>query len=340
MRLYIPLIFFLLTTPVLGIDAETGNEAAKEATRDGKYDPAYKKWKAQAKDGDARSQYSLGVLNEKGPGIKQGIEQDYAQAQYWYMKAADQGMVKAQYNLANMFLAGRGMKVDHGEALRRFRLAAAKGYPPAQYNLAYMLEVGQGEDQDIAQAFHWYQKAANKGLPEAQFKLAKFYASGHGTTKDKEKAVYWYEKLVAAKAQPDARYDLAMLWLTAEETQEKGLTLLRKVAEEGHSLAQYQLGYVYGLGKGVIQDYEQATFWYYRAARQQISEAQYLLCLSYSLGKGVPVDVLRAHVWCEAASNNRVAGAQEALQSIKEAMSTEQLEEAKELALILTSEEK
>ena len=330
MRYYIPLIFFLLTRPVLGIDAETGNEAVRQ----GKYDTAYNIWKVLGEDGDALSQYNLGVLYEKG----QGVEQDYAQALYWYIKAADQGVVKAQYNLANMFLSGRGMKVDHIEALRRFRLAAERGYPPAQYNLAYMQEVGQGEDQDDEQAFHWYQKAAKKGLPQAQFKLARLYESGRGTAKDNDKAANWYEKLVEANAQPDARYDLAMLWLAEEETQEKGVTLLRKVAEEGHRLGQYQLGYIYGLGKGVTQDYEQATFWYYRAARQQIPEAQYLLCLSYSLGKGVPVDVLRAHVWCEAASNNQVEGAQDALQSIKEAMSAEQLQEAKELALILNSE--
>ena len=132
-----------------------------------------------------------------------------------------------------------------------------------------------------------------------------------------------------------AKRELASLLIAAPETEREGLQLLRDTAEAGDAFAQYQLGLRYGQGEATVLDYEQAVFWYRRAAKQNLPEAQYLLCLSYSLGKGVLVDILRAQVWCNAAANNNAEGAAEALAAIEDSMTDQELKTAGKLAEIL-----
>ncbi|MFK8067196.1 MAG: tetratricopeptide repeat protein [Gammaproteobacteria bacterium] len=304
------LIVVLLSTPVLAIDAETGAQHAAK----GDFATAYNIWKVFAEEGDAMSQFYLGVLYEKGS----GVEKDYPQALFWYIKSAEQGVAKASYNIGNMFFNGRGVSKDYKEAERRFRHAADLNYPPAQFNLAYILDRGLNGKKNPTEAFNWYLKSAENGVQKAQSKVGKLYETGSGVAKNKEKAIYWYKKV--AHNNPEIRIRLAKLYLKDQKTLEEGIRLLRSGAENGDKLAQYELGYLYGQGEKVKQDFEQATFWYQRAAKQQVPEAQYLLCLSYSLGKGVPVDFAVAQVWCEAAVLNKAEGAEAALGEIKEAM--------------------
>ncbi len=323
------LICSLLITPVLAIDAETG---ARHAAK-GDYKTAYNIWKVFAEEGDAMSQFYLGILYEKG----NGVDQQYPQALFWYIKAANQGVAKAQHNIGNIFFEGRGVSQDYKEAKRRFKLAAELNYSPAQYNLAYILEKGLGGEEKPKEAFEWYLKAAKNGLLKAQVKVGKLFEQGRVIAKDREQAIYWYEEI--AHDDSEARNSLAKLYLEEEETIENGLSLLRAGAENGDRLSQYNLGYVYGQGEKVKQDYELAVFWYKRAARQQVADAQYLLCLSYSLGRGVPIDVVIAHVWCEAAVKNGVDGAEEVLTTIRESMSAKQRSAAVKLAPMLNPDQ-
>jgi TPR repeat protein len=48
----------------------------------------------------------------------------------------------------------------------------------------------------------------------------------------------------------------------------------RKAAEQGEVFAQYNLGWMYGTGTGVPQDYAEAVKWYCMAADQGDAEAQ------------------------------------------------------------------
>ncbi len=327
MRKILLLISFLCLPSAYALDRESAvNYAAK-----GDYKKAYQLWQAEADKGDAVSQFYLGVVYEKG----NGVAQDYPQALYWYIKAADQNVARAHYNLGNMFFNGRGMTVDYKEAVRRYKLAADLDYGPAQLNLGYMHEQGLTNKKNPKQAFQWYLKAANNGLEKAQIKVAKYYQQGNSVTEDKEKAIYWFKKALAQNEDSVTQYDLAMLYLAEKKTRQAGVQMLRETAEGGERLAQYQLGYLYGQGVSLKQDYEQATFWYKRAAKQQVPEAQFVLCLSYSLGKGVPVDVVLAHVWCEAAAENNVEAAEDALEAIKESMTLKQLQAAANVAPLL-----
>jgi TPR repeat protein len=51
----------------------------------------------------------------------------------------------------------------------------------------------------------------------------------------------------------------------------------QKAADQGYAGAQYDLGFMYVNGKGVLKDDKQAVYWYQKAADQGYAEAQSIL---------------------------------------------------------------
>ena len=71
----------------------------------------------------------------------------------------------------------------------------------------------------------------------------------------------------------------------------------RLLAEQGDAGAQFNLGYMYSKGEGVVQDYAEAMRWYRLAAEQDYADAQFNLGLMHFKGQGVPQDYVLAHMW-------------------------------------------
>jgi len=65
---------------------------------------------------------------------------------------------------------------------------------------------------------------------------------------------------------------------------------LREAAERGDKSAQSRLGYAYGTGSGVPQDYELAALWFRKAAAQGQMDAQHSLAIMNKDGLGMPKD--------------------------------------------------
>jgi len=63
---------------------------------------------------------------------------------------------------------------------------------------------------------------------------------------------------------------------------------LEALAKQGNASAQFNLGLMYNLGRGVRQDLAKAVKWWRKAAEQCNTEAQYLLNMMYGPGKGLP----------------------------------------------------
>jgi hypothetical protein len=78
---------------------------------------------------------------------------------------------------------------------------------------------------------------------------------------------------------------------------------LRKAAVQGHAIAQYNLGWMYGNGQGFTQDYAHAVKWYRKAADQGVAAAQYNLGVMYDKGQGVIQDNITAHMWFNIAAS-------------------------------------
>ncbi len=119
----------------------------------------------KAEQGDARSQFDLGLLYKNGKG---GFPQDYKEAIKWYLKAAEQGNAIAQTHLGVMYDQGEGVTQDYKEAFKWYLKAAEQGNAIAQTHLGVMYDQGEGVPQDDNKAVKWYRKAAEQGNEQAK----------------------------------------------------------------------------------------------------------------------------------------------------------------------------
>ena len=65
-----------------------------EATKRGDYQIAFKLWLPLAEQGNATTQFNVGLMYAEG----QGVKQDDVEAIKWFRKAAEQGLAQAQYS--------------------------------------------------------------------------------------------------------------------------------------------------------------------------------------------------------------------------------------------------
>lgn len=84
---------------------------------------------------------------------------EYTQAARLFSPLAEQGVASAQFYLGLMHEKGRGVRQDYPTALTWFRKAAAQGYVGPQSNLGLMYERGRGVRKDLVRAFMWYHLA-------------------------------------------------------------------------------------------------------------------------------------------------------------------------------------
>ena len=98
--------------------------------------------------------------------------------------------------------------------------------------------------------------------------------------------------------------------LSATASMPADIETLRKQAEAGSAQAQLDLGFAYGKGEGVPQDYTEAAKWSRKAADQGSAGAQYNLGTAYHFGRGVPQDYSEAFKWFRMAGEQGLAIAQ------------------------------
>jgi uncharacterized protein len=213
-------------------------------------------WAAQ---GNAKAQFFLGLMYNKG----EGVTQDYAQAAKWYEKAATQGNAKAQVLLGTLYYNGEGVTQDYAQAAKWYEKAAIPGSAEAQFLLGTLYDSGEGVTQDYAQAAKWYEKAAAQGNVYAQSSIGLLYAMGQGVPQNYAMARHWFEQSAA----------------------------------QGDASAQSGLGDLYFGGLGVQRNYTTARQWYEQAATQGDAIAQSALGMMYENGRGVQQDYVRAYMW-------------------------------------------
>lgn len=167
---------------------EPGFGQAAQAWEEGRFDKARPIFEHLARDGDARAQYYLGVMNANG----QGGPRDIAAAADWYRRAAKQDHAAAAYNLAGLLMqGGDGLEKNLGEAARWYRVAAEGGLAQAANNLGVLLQKGEGVEADPDTAFSWFRRAAEQGYPPAVYNVAVAYATGQGAARDRGLALTW-----------------------------------------------------------------------------------------------------------------------------------------------------
>ena len=270
----------------------------------------------QQKTGHPNAQYNLGVLHVQG----QGVDKDFRKAAKWFRAAADQGETTSQYNMGIFHLNGLGVPADPAESLRYFSLAAAQGDTRSQFQLGVAIARGEGIAQNFPEAYLWINLAAKKGHQEAmsalnellglmtpedlfagrllnaergdaddQFEVAMAHRGGHGVDSSQEKSIQWL-KASAEQDQPEAQTQTpAKLTLQAREWTRTLHWLrigIRKPLNRGHRQAQFYLGNMYEIGKGVEQNLSVAMDWFRKAAEAGILEAQFKMGSACAIRKG------------------------------------------------------
>ncbi len=181
------------------------------------WDELFEEHMENAQGGDADAQYEVGIMYLKG----QGVEQNREKAISWLnasaksgnakavsklrrmkeqqerfkqdLQQAKAGDAKAQYDIAMMYLKGRGVEQDGGKARTWLSKAADQKDEKAITRLGILNYKGEAGEKDYAEALKLFKKVKDESVL-AQYYLGDMYAEGKGVSKDYEKAIVWYKK--------------------------------------------------------------------------------------------------------------------------------------------------
>jgi TPR repeat protein len=207
-----------------------------------------------ANAGSMLDEYYLGRAYDKG---YCGIIADKKSALQWYLKAAKDGHMLAQYQLGEIYYTGNGGTPDYPQARRWYLEAAKQGHGPSELRLGFLYAEGHydGLKTDYVEAEKWFKAAAIQNTGDARFRLGNFYHN--------------------YKNPPDMKQ--ALFWLT-------------RAAEGGNRVAMFDLA-------RLIKDPEQSLAWIKKAADLDLLSAQETLSRMYATGDGVPKDPVQSMIW-------------------------------------------
>ena len=141
-------------------------------------------------------------------------------------------------------------------------------------------------------------KAREQGHAGASYQLASF----HSTITDIE----FVNLLIEAgeRGVAEAQRDLGAYFATGdwvgEKDEAKAVEWYTRAALQGHSMAQYDLGFMLLLGEGTAQDTAKGLEWLVKSADQGFTSSGRLLADIYREGLfGVPADPDKARHWEE-----------------------------------------
>lgn len=104
---------------------------------------------------DSETDYQYALL--------ENINGNYKKAYWLFEKAAQNGLVKAQFECGHMCLRGRGTEKNLSKAFEYIHQAANQDYYKAQYLLSQMYLFGVGTKKDESEASDWQQRAKQHG---------------------------------------------------------------------------------------------------------------------------------------------------------------------------------
>lgn len=270
---------------VLGVLLTT-TKLTEDAARQG-----LRLWERAAEHNLADAQYILGVLYRE--------TDDKAEIAYQYLqRAANQGHIKAQFELSVCYFRGRGCASSPQESLRWLQKAASQDYPEAQYILALAYADGKIVILNFSKAAQLLRSAAEGGHAGSQCELGRYYYIGQGVEQSYERAVPWF--LAASK--------------------------------QGHAKAQFLLATCLQAGQGVSPDTKAAFQWFRKAADKGFPEAQLGVANCYATGIGTPLDPQSAYQWFVLSSLHGVNVDPKSLSLAEQMLSPEQIREAKNWA--------
>jgi len=107
---------------------------------------------------------------------------------------ANSGDLEAQNALGNLLTDEDSKYLNYEEGIKWYLKAAEAGFSKSQYNLGVSYKEGIGVEKDIKKAIYWYEKAAEQNDVDALFALGNIYSNETLDVYDLEKAKIYYLK--------------------------------------------------------------------------------------------------------------------------------------------------
>ncbi len=198
-------------------------DPGKSAYFSGKYTEAVNYLLPIAKQGNAESQYYMGLIYS----ADSWAGRDASVAISYLLSAADQNYKPAMAQISRMYEAGEGVEKDlllstdwfrkskdrvvsndiklvsvanndqhssWSKEIEKIKVKANAGDADAQHRLASIYDTGKLIPVDINEAHRWYQTAANNGHQYSMFMTGYFLCRGLGGEVDHQKADWWFKK--------------------------------------------------------------------------------------------------------------------------------------------------
>jgi cell division septation protein DedD len=139
-------------------------KAGVDAWSNGDYPAAIKQWRDPAAKGDPDAQFNMAQAYKLGRGVKQ----DLNMAADWYARAAKQGHLQAADSLGHLY----HYQGKVAQALPFLEASSQRGEPRSQYLLATELFNGVNTTKDWVRAYALMTRASSSGLAPASRSLA------------------------------------------------------------------------------------------------------------------------------------------------------------------------
>ncbi|KAF9900246.1 hypothetical protein EC991_007699 [Linnemannia zychae] len=268
--------------------------------------------------GHSHALYSVGNLFISGQDPK-----DSSMAMAWYLRAAEEGHIEAQFKVSEAYGKGSsGVSQDHGQAFHWVLKAAIQGHSDAQVALGDQYTYRDVMRLDHLASMDWYLKAADQGHAQAQFMVGVLYFQnkilGHflrldqsdgmpvkvGETipKDDAKALEWFLK-AAHQGYAYAQFGVAIAMLEIhddldpETIPDTVVVWCRKAAKQNHGPAQAFMGVFFMGGYGVQKNARLASKFFHKAVDRSSGVAERGLGQLYDEGNGVSQNDSKAFEW-------------------------------------------
>ncbi|WP_010654575.1 SEL1-like repeat protein [Fluoribacter dumoffii] len=266
---------------------------------------------ASAEQGNPLAQYLLGQFYQLG----ENGEPDYSLAKTWYEKAA---AALPEASVALGFI-DETVNDNYVQALKAYQQAAAKGDALGVYNLALMYLYGKGTPVNYPKARDLFVEAATHQVHEAMNQLGTIYFNGLGQARDTQQALVWYKK-AASLGNSNALYQLGLLSETGIITKidfKEALNYYQQSADQGNEKAMLALARMYHYGLGVEKNPKMAASFYEKLAARQNAYAQYQLGTYYLEGTAGERSIAKGKQLLQQASDNGSLQARQVLQRLE-----------------------
>ena len=226
--------------------------------------------------------------------VEKMIAQNQEKAMQWYLKAAQNGIPKAQLEVATRYYLDNNEKA----AFEWYLKAAQAGLPDAQNKLGDLYRDGELVKQNYSEAVKWYKKAAAQDNLQSCEALGNCYIEGTGVAKDASQGIYWLER-AARGGDTSVATMLGDMYAQGDNVAQdyKKAIYWYTIGASDSNIARNSLGELYRDGKGTAKNYKKAVYWFRCAAEDDYTEAQLNLSECYRNGWGVTKSTSQAKYW-------------------------------------------